>query len=484
MQVRLYRHNPRLQDYFMQLQLGTLIQPSFGSTARQRAKSLFNLAILGADRVTRLLPRRKYKADVLLCPTPYHDRKTENELTIRTLLGLAQTDATILCLLEGSAPFRKELDTRLAAAGRTKQVEFVDPIAPPSPLEARLRTRSARMRGRSTLQEISEVLDRRDLNLRTEIQSGFEHTAYYVDAWERLAPMMDFEIAVTRCHWNTICSSVCRTAQVRGKQAVTFQQGVIGHTLDAPVTATKYVAFGQSSASFLAKVNSRFFQAAKMPEPSVEYIQGGCLFDKVCVPPDQFGLQTLLMVDVQANPGDFYGVASQCQALLDLAERLLAEDSPLRRLIIRPHPHWSDLNLESLQALARKYSARCELSHPGWPLEDDLRRSSAAVGIFSGILTVASAWGLPAYFLMTDQGYMTQDLACFADDQILSPEDAFGQISRVITDRETYAEARAVALQNARKYYANGANLDLSASFFEPLLRKDPRPRRSGRSLQ
>ena len=33
------------------------------------------------------------------CPMPYFDRKTENQFLVRTLLALAQTDATILCLL-------------------------------------------------------------------------------------------------------------------------------------------------------------------------------------------------------------------------------------------------------------------------------------------------------------------------------------------------------------------------------------------------
>jgi hypothetical protein len=231
-------------------------------------------------------------------------------------------------------------------------------------------------------------------------------------------------------------------------------------------------------------VNHRFFETAGMPEQHVEYIQGGCLFDKVCLPPIQFDLQTLLMVDVQANAGDFYGVADQCQALLELGERLLTAELPLRRLIIRPHPHWSDLNLESLQSLARKYSSRCELSHPAWPLEDDLRRSSAAVGIFSGILTVASAWGLPAFFLKTDQGFMTEDLACFANGQIFSPEDAFRQISKVIVDREDYEKARAFTLRNAREYYANGTNLNLSASFFQRLLQSKPAPDHPGKTLQ
>jgi hypothetical protein len=306
----------------------------------------------------------------------------------------------------------------------------------------------------------------------TETQAGFEHSAYYVDAWERLAPSIEFETAVARCHWNTLCSSVCRTAQERGKQAITFQQGVIGHTLDVPVTASKYVSFGHSSASFLAGLNRRFFQSAGMAEPNVEYVRGGSLIDKIEVYPNQFDLQTLLMVDVQVNTGDFYGVARQCQELMRLAERLLTADLPLRRLIIRPHPHWSDLELESLQRLVRDHSARCELSHPAWSLEDDLRRSSAAVGIFSGVLTVASACGLPTFFLQTEQGYMTEDLACFASGQMLLPEDAFREIGKILSDQGAYAESRDIALGNAREYYENGTNLDFSASFFERLLQK------------
>src|ERR1700733_2474541 len=128
-QVRLYRHNIRLQDYFMQLQLGTLTSSLVSSRHQRPANPLLSLAIRGAEKVGRLLSHRRYKADVLFCPTPYFDRRTENRLTIRTLLGLAQTDAKILCLMEAGAPFRKELDPQLTAAGRKNQVEFVDPTA-------------------------------------------------------------------------------------------------------------------------------------------------------------------------------------------------------------------------------------------------------------------------------------------------------------------------------------------------------------------
>ena len=438
------------------------------------------MAIRAADKVSHLRPRRKIKTDVLFCPVPYFERKTENRFLLRSLLGLAQTDARIICLLPAGAACREDLDAQLAAAGRTGQVTFIDPLTTSNSTEARLLSILGRMRGRSAFEKTVQILEPYGLSPGREFKAGFEHRAYFVEAWERLAPWVEFDAVVARCHWNLLCSSVCRTARQRGKPVITFQQGVIGHTLDVPVTASKYVAFGHSSASFLARVNRRFFETAKMPEPPVEYVSGGCLFDTVVAMPDQFDNQTLLMVDVPGGQSDFYGIESQCSALLQLGERLLASDLPLRRLVIRPHPYWSNLDFETCQRLVREHATRCELSHPAWSLEDDLRRSSAVVGIFSGALTVASACGLPTVFLETEHGYSTGDLTCFSPGQTLLPDAAFSEIVKILTDRQAYAEARTQSLRNAREYYADGTNLDLNAAFFERILRDEPvKPYRS-----
>jgi hypothetical protein len=255
---------------------------------------------------------------------------------------------------------------------------------------------------------------------------------------------------------------------------VTFQQGVIGHTLDAPVTASRFVSFGQASGSFLAQTNRRFFQAVGMPEPPVEYVNAGCMFDKITLLPNQFDRQTLLMVDVPMAQGDFYGTEGQCSALLQLGERLLNSNVPLRRLIIRPHPYWSNLNLEECKRLVREHPDHCEISHPSWSLEDDLRRSSVALGIFSGVLTVASACGLPTIFLESELGYKTADLDCFSHGQMLMPDSAFCRISKILSDQYAYREAREEALRNAREYYAGGLNADLNAELFSHLLESGP----------
>jgi hypothetical protein len=484
MQLHLYRHDVSLQDYFLPIQADTLSSPLVKSSDQRAANRLFTWPILGADKVSQLRPHRKIKIDVLFCPAPYFDRQTERQFLARTLLGLAQTDAKILCLLTADSRFRDELAGQLAAAGRKGQVTFLDPCTPTSRLESRLYSFAARDRAQSALARTVRVLEPHGLGVCEEVKAGFERTAYFVEAWERLAPWVEFDSVVARCHWHGLSSPVCRTALQRGKPVITFQQGVIGMTLDAPVTATKYVAFGPTSASFMARLNRGFFQAAAMPEPRVEYISGGCLIDNISPLLDQFAQQSLLMVDVPNAPGNFLGLEDQCQAMLRLAEKLLTADLPLRRLVIRPHPYWYNLNLEAWQRLVREHPTRCEISHPAWSLDDDLRRSSAVVGILSGVLTVASACGLPAIFLETEHGYATGDLACFSPRQTLLPDAAFCEIGKILSDRNAYAEAQSEALKNAREYYTNGGNLDLSGAFFERLLRVESVGNRPPHNLQ
>lgn len=470
-QTLLYQSNPSLQDYFMQLQLdprtGGIAKPSEQPFSRR----LLHKAVRGADSASRLGLRRKFKADVLVCPMPYFARKTENQFLKRILLALSQTDAKILCLMPGNASCQAELVAELEAAKRRGQVEFIDPTATSNRIEARLRARIVREHAAKAFEEAVAILEPHGLAPSPGARAGFEYIAHFVDAWERIAEDIEFDFAVTRCHWHALCSPVCRAGRQRGKPVMTFQQGVIGHTLDVPVGASKYVAFGKSSADFLSRMNRCFFQTVGMPEPKTEYIEGGCLYDRLSMLPDQFELRTLLMVDEPIAQGDFYGVESQSQALLEVAERLLASGSSIRRLIVRPHPYWNNLDFEACQRLFRKYPMQCELSHPAWSLDDDLRRSSVAIGIFSGVLTVASACGLPTVFLQTEQGYSTGDLDCFSPGQTLLPDAAYRQIAMILSDRKEYDKARALALRNVRDYYANGANVALDASFFERHLR-------------
>ena len=176
-----------------------------------------------------------------------------------------------------------------------------------------MRAEVARLRGRAAFDEAVQILEPYRLAPGLEVKPTFEHVAFFVESWERLAPWLEFDALVARCHWHVLCGAVCRTALQRGKPVVTFQQGVITHTLEAPVTASKYVAFGPSSASFMAKVNRAFSKAVATPELPVEYVSGGSLYDTITALPDQFDRQTLLMVDEPTDCGQsrFYGLERQ-----------------------------------------------------------------------------------------------------------------------------------------------------------------------------
>jgi hypothetical protein len=475
MQVHLYRNDVSLQDYFQALDREVLDGPRSVPSDRASINPLAALSFRAADKAIQILKPRRYKTDVLFCPTLYFGRKTEIRFLIRTLLGLAHTGAEILCLLPEHAFFRPELESELTAAGCRKQITFLDPGMPSNSVERRARRIAARLRGREAFEKTVEILEPYGLGPTSSALPDFESTAEYVEAWERLASSIEFDAVVARCHWYDLCSPVCRTGIQRGKPVITFQQGVVTHTLDVPITASKFVAFGAPSASVLAETNRRFFDAVGSPEPPIDYLEVGSLFDTLLALPDQFSFQSVLLVDLHSVPRDPWGTEPEVQALLQLAEKLLAAKLPLRRLVIRPHPHWDNLDLGACLELAREHRDVCELSHPAWSLEDDLRRSSVVVGIWSGVLTVASACGLPTIFLQTEQGVRTRDLACFSPAQTLLPDAAFREVSRLLTEPQSYAEARKVALRNASEYYACAANAPLDGPFFARLLSDDPR---------
>lgn len=470
-QVLLYRHDITLHDYFHVLDFNLLYGQNGVRINRASTNPLAVWSFRAADKTSRVKPP-KIKTDVLFCPTPYFGRKTENRLLIRTLLGLAQTGAEILCLLSIHAPFRKELDQELEAAGYGKQVKFLDPGMYSGWVDGRMRHIAAKLRARAAFREIVEILEPYGLSPTDYALAGFERTALNVEAWDRLAPSIEFDAVVARCHWYDLCSSICRTGLERGKSVITFQQGVVDYTMDVPIVASKYVAFGASSASVLADLNSRFFHAVGSAEPPVEFTPAGSLFDVLLPLPDQFSLQTVLLLDSHSVEGDPFGTRTEVESLLQLAEKLLKSQPSLRRLVIRPHPQWNDHDLGACLELVRQHREVCEISHPVWALEDDLRRSSVVIGIASGVLTVASASGLPAIFLRTEQGFATRDLDCFAPAQTLFPDAAFREVNRLLTDSDYYAEARKVAMHNASEYYATGANAVLDGAFFTSLLNK------------
>jgi len=474
MQVHLYRQDVSFQDYFYALDIDVFGRGREAVTPRTSINALKAWSFRAIDRATRLVKSRRIKTNILFSPTLYFGRKSEVRFLVQTLLGLAKTGAEILCLLPLYASIRPELESALEAAGCARQVTYLDPQLPLNAAEWRTRPFAAELRGRMAFAKAVEILEPHGLSPTRWSLEDFERTAQYIEAWERLAPSIEFDAVVARCHWYDLSSPICRTGIERGKPVITFQQGVVDHTLDVPITASKYVSFGASSASVLAETNRRFFHAVGSAEPRVDFIKAGSLFDEVLKLPDQFDLRTLLIVDLHKAPRDPWGTGKEVEALLQLTEKVLNAGFPLVRVVIRPHPHWHNHDLRGCLQLVREHRDICELSHPVWPLEEDFGRASVVVGLGSGVLTVASASGLPTIFLRREEGFKVRDLDCFSPAQTLLPDAAFREVSRLLTDHNAYAEARKVAMSNASEYYANGTNAALDGEFFTRILSDDP----------
>jgi hypothetical protein len=86
-------------------------------------------------------------------------------------------------------------------------------------------------------------------------------------------------------------------------------------------------------------------------------------------------------------------------------------------------------------------------------LLQDIARSTLAIGLFSGALTVAAACGVPTVFVWKEGWFYTPDLACFGDC-FADPEEALIRVRDVVTDRSAYARWRGMATAAAEKYYA------------------------------
>src|SRR5580693_1303298 len=65
MQVHLYRHDVRLQDYFLALQSDVLTTPRLSSCDLRSSNSLLASAIQSVDGIGRLRRRQKIKTDIL-----------------------------------------------------------------------------------------------------------------------------------------------------------------------------------------------------------------------------------------------------------------------------------------------------------------------------------------------------------------------------------------------------------------------------------
>ncbi|NEQ33440.1 MAG: hypothetical protein F6K04_20995 [Leptolyngbya sp. SIO4C5] len=470
----MYKASPSLQHYFYSLQKHVGFSPdSFPQTVYTPPLRRLSALARTAQSLTTAVPKRRYRADVVVCGIWLWARQQEDELIIRLLQSLLQQDIQILCLLHKgiSVGIARKLQQATTGQSLPGRLDFLDPAGRLGRLDARFHLGMARQRSRKDFERVRQILAPHGIYVYDSALPEFEWAAARLMEWEAWAPQIEFETAIVRCHWLPLCSAVAQTGLQRHKKVVTLQQGVVGHSLDIPILAHQYLCFGDSSAQLLSQMESTFADATQRETVCQEYVPVGSLFDPVVDLSHNFSRKTVLILDQSTRwATHLYGLAEQEAALRHLVMMLCQQATDLKQVIVRPHPAAADR--QQWPQIAAQFPDRCEISAAAYSLTDDLRRASVTVSLFSGASVIAAASGLPSFFVSTPNGYYTQDLACCAS-QFLPPEKLSSILAQLCTSETFYADWQAQCRQQAAAYYAQNQTCRFDPALIKKILAKD-----------
>ncbi|ACK64148.1 hypothetical protein PCC8801_0041 [Rippkaea orientalis PCC 8801] len=308
----------------------------------------------------------------------------------------------------------------------------------------------------------------REQNIRVKFSSRTLQTKIETMlAWFWVANQIEFETAILRVEWEPYSFLIKETARKRGKKTIAFQHGVISHTLDIPVTVNRFLTFGKQSAQFLQELNQEFAKTTGQTNLCTDFQACGAMIDDIEIQVNNFNKKTVLIVDQSVQRSmSFYGTESQIKVLEILLEKLLMQEE-INKVIIRPHP---EANISDFWVSCKhSYPDKFELSHPKFKLDMDIKRSSVAIGLFSGALAIAAASGLPTYWLKTPNGYYTRDLSCF-DPFALSEEVILEDIITILSSQTLYLERRKAILELSQLYYKDNKKINFDENLLKLLI--------------
>lgn len=385
------------------------------------------------------------------------ERATERKMMVRLTDALLQSGATVGYLV----PFGTEEHQQIASLQEkySAQVTLIDLYAGIHGQRRRL-SACAMPRAWRHVEQINELLDS-DLRISPTTFSFFLGGMAKRLLWERISPYLEYENLIVRNHFGSLDSVIALDGLLKGKHVVTLQHGVISSMGFFPILADTVVTFGKASAEFMQKVDARFGEQTGTLPFARKFVPAGSLFDDIEDVGDTFRHRSLLVID-QDNLAArrFYGLDDAVAKLQEVVARCAREIEGIT-IIYRLHPSAKGVP-GWVQAIQRECGT-LQVSQ-GAPLLDDLKRSTAALGLFSGALTIAAACGIPTFFLWEEGWFYTPDLECFADAFVESTE-LTQFIHSVVTFQRDYAGWRAKALKSSEQYYTERAGCSFTMLF-------------------
>jgi len=289
--------------------------------------------------------------------------------------------------------------------------------------------------------------------------------------WRRLRAGLRFGAAVVRTRYLPLSAVLLADSLGSPHRTVSLQHSVVTSPASfAPIPARRYLCFGATSRSVLAALDTDLAGRAGRDRICQELLPAGSLVDPIPEPCEPRRARTVLVVDQSSAWASRYfgGGPAQDHALLRAAEALARTCRVLDRVLVRLHPareaaaRWS--------ALARRVGSRMELTPAGGALAEDLCRASVVVGLFSTVLPVAAAAGLPTMLLREEGGFLTPDLGGFVPRQVLAPEALVDRVEAIMGSEASYDRERQRSLAVGAGYFAGRRQCDFGPSFTERML--------------
>jgi len=225
------------------------------------------------------------------------------------------------------------------------------------------------------------------------------------EVWRSLSSSLDARTLIARSNYRPLSAVALAEAAC---PTVCFQHSVVTAPASfVPIPSRRFVTFGETSRALLERLDREMAASVGAPRICQDLVASGSLTDPVLSSAGSPSGPVLIIDSGEGFAPRFLGVAEAYASLEATARRLAAAGVPV---MVRAHPRggarrWKGLPVSTGRALA-----------------DDLRGASAVIGLFSTVLPVAAASGLPTLFLWKPGWFATPDLAPFAPHRV-APED-------------------------------------------------------------
>jgi len=381
-------------------------------------------------------------------------RAAERAAMARLVEGLVRSGRSVLYLCVGLRE-RASLERLSRAAGWGSRVRLATVPQPRAAHELWLHPWVLDDLARDG-RAIGAILAARGLQLGRDALPALRAAALGKAAWRILAGRLRFGTAIVRTRYMPLSAAVlagCMTDD--GPLTISFQHSIVTSPGSfTPCTAKRYAVFGEASRALLARLDAGLASTAGRAVICRDLVPVGSLVDPII--DAHLGRSrpaSVLIVDQGSDWTDrHFGCGEEQRTSLELAARTLADRSRMvDRVVVRPHPFGN--TLARWNALADANRDRIVISPPGRPIEAELGAASIVLGLFSTLLPVAAASGIPTLFVWSPGWFSTPDLAPF-HASFVAPERCPEVVDGLLAGAEAYSAAQGAALAAGASYFA------------------------------